>query len=268
MIHLRLAVVIPCFKVRGRIVQLLQRIGPEIDRIYCVDDACPEGSGAAIERAVTDPRVVVLRHDRNRGVGGAVITGYRRALADGADIVIKLDGDGQMDPRLIDPFVAPIAAGIADYTKGNRFAERAALRSMPFVRLVGNAVLSYLTRLSTGYWKVADPTNGYTAIHGKVLRALPLDAVSEDYFFETDMLFRLGTAGAVIVEVPMRAVYGDEVSSLRIPRIVLPFLLRHLANTVRRALVLASSPGLKTRPASPPGLKPRPAFAEPLHRRL
>ena len=250
MIHLRLAVVIPCFRVGGRIVQLLGRIGPEIDRIYCVDDACPDGSGALIERTVADPRVVVLRHDRNRGVGAAVITGYRRALEDGADIVIKIDGDGQMDPRLVDPIVAPIAAGVADYTKGNRFFDRDALRSMPLVRLVGNAALSSLTRLSTGYWKVADPTNGYTAIHGKVLRVLPLDEVSEDYFFETDMLFRLGTAGAVIVDVPMRAVYGGEVSSLRIRRIVLPFLLRHLANTARRLLSRA------------------PALGEPLHRRL
>lgn len=234
MIQLRVAVVIPCFRVRDRILDLLARIGPEVDRIYCVDDACPEGSGTLVEQSVADRRVVVLRHRANRGVGGAVVTGYRRALADGADVVIKIDGDGQMDPGLIAPLVTPIAAGRADYTKGNRFSDPRTWRTMPPVRLVGNAALSYLTKISTGYWNVADPTNGYTAIHSRVLRMLPLDALSEDYFFETDMLFRLGIAGAVIAEVPMRAIYRDETSSLRIWRIVLPFLARHAMNTIRR----------------------------------
>lgn len=234
MIQLRLAVVIPCFRVRDRILDLLAGIGPEVDRIYCVDDACPEKSGGLVEIACGDPRVVVLRHAVNRGVGGAMITGYRRALEDGADIVIKIDGDGQMDPRLIPPMVMPIAAGVADYTKGNRFSDPATLTTMPPVRLLGNAILSFLTKVSSGYWNVADPTNGYTAIHRTVLRMLPLDELSEDYFFETDMLFRLGTAGAVIVEVPMRAVYRDESSSLRIRRIVLPFLARHAAHWARR----------------------------------
>ncbi len=244
MIHLRLAVVIPCYRVRDRILDLLAGIGPEVDRIYCVDDACPEASGTLIETLSRDPRVVVLRHAANRGVGGAMITGYRRALEDGADVVIKIDGDGQMDPGLIAPFVTPIAAGIADYTKGNRFSDPATLRTMPPVRLLGNAVLSFLTKLSTGYWSVADPTNGFTAIHGNVLRMLPLDVVSEDYFFESDMLFRLGIAGAVIAEVPMRAVYRDEPSSLRIGRIVLPFLARHAANTVRRLFSPSSGTGV------------------------
>jgi glycosyltransferase involved in cell wall biosynthesis len=249
-IHLRVAVVIPCFRVRARILDVLERIGPEVDQIYCVDDACPEHSGAHIEASSADPRVTVLHHADNLGVGGAVITGYRRALADGADIVIKMDGDGQMDPGLIAPFVRPIATGQADYTKGNRFHDRDTRRAMPPMRLFGNAVLSFLTKMSTGYWRVLDPTNGYTAIHGKVLRALPMDQLSQDYFFETDMLFRLGAAGAVVVQVPMRAIYRDEVSNLRIRRIVVPFLLRHMANTARRIFSRSAS------------------GAGPLHRRL
>ena len=229
-----IAVVIPCYRVKARVLDVLGRIGPEVARVYCVDDACPEGSGDHIEQQCRDPRVRVLRHAQNQGVGGAVMTGYRKALEEGAGVVVKLDGDGQMDPALIAAVVRPVTAGLADYTKGNRFYSLENLQGMPWLRLFGNAVLSFMTKFSTGYWDVADPTNGFTAVHARVLALLPLDKIAKRWFFETDMMFRLNTIGAVVVDVPMQAVYSDERSNLKIARVLPEFLARHLANYVKR----------------------------------
>jgi glycosyltransferase involved in cell wall biosynthesis len=215
---------------------VLSAIGPEIAQIYVVDDRCPEDSGDFVAANCQDPRVRVLRNGENQGVGGAVIAGYRQALQDGMDIVVKIDGDDQMDPRLVGDFIEPILAGDADYTKGNRFYDLEEVRAMPRIRLLGNAVLSLLTKLSSGYWNLFDPTNGYTAIHADVARQLPLDKISRRYFFETDMLFRLNTIGAVVVDIPMTAKYGDEISNLRISRIIGEFLFKHLRNFSKRIM--------------------------------
>ncbi|MBF0142360.1 MAG: glycosyltransferase family 2 protein [Magnetococcales bacterium] len=228
------AVVIPCYRVKRHVLDVISRIGGEVSRIYCVDDACPEGSGRHVQAMNSDPRVRVLFHEANQGVGGAMITGYRQALADGAGIVVKVDGDGQMDPALIPSLICPIVEGRADYCKGNRFFLLEGLGAMPISRLVGNAGLSFMSKLSTGYWNLFDPCNGYTAIHAKVLSLLPLEKISRGYLFETDMLFRLGVVGAVVAERPMHAVYGDEESNLRISRVFGPFLWGHGRNFGKR----------------------------------
>lgn len=230
----RVAVVIPCYRVARSVLSVLERIGPECWRIYVVDDACPEGSGDAVVAACQDPRVRVLRHAENQGVGGAVITGYRAALADGAMVIVKIDGDGQMAPELLPAFVAPIVSGQADYTKGNRFYDLAQIRQMPGVRIFGNAVLSFMAKLSTGYWDLFDPTNGYTAISARVLARLQLEKISRRYFFETDLLFRLSTIRACVIDIPMDAIYDGEVSNLRISRVLGEFLLKHLRNACKR----------------------------------
>jgi hypothetical protein len=151
-------------------------------------------------------------------------------------VVVKIDGDGQMDPMLIDRFVTPIVRGEADYTKGNRFYDLDQIRSMPAVRLIGNAALSFITKLSSGYWDVFDPTNGYVAIHTCVLKQLPLEKVSRRYFFESDMLYWLYTVRAVVMDIPMHAHYGGEKSSLRIGRVIGPFIAGHLHNMFMRIL--------------------------------
>ncbi|WP_053146227.1 glycosyltransferase family 2 protein [Pseudomonas sp. P97.38] len=230
----RVAVVIPCYRVTAHIIDVIEAIGPQVWRIYVIDDACPDGSGQQVLQACTDPRVRVLPHAVNKGVGGAVMTGYREAIADNASIIVKIDGDGQMDPALIPLFIEPILAGEADYTKGNRFFNLEQVQSMPRVRLFGNAVLSLMAKLSTGYWDLFDPTNGYTAIHRDVARLLPLDKVSERYFFETDILFRLNTVRAVVVDIPMEARYGDETSHLAVSKIIGEFLFKHLRNFTKR----------------------------------
>lgn len=230
----RVAVIVPAYRVRERIVEMLAGIPDWVTAIYVVDDACPDGSGDWVLANCHDARVRLVRHQENQGVGGAVMTGYVNALADGADVLVKMDGDGQMDPLLLPQLLGPILRGEADYTKGNRFYELDRITRMPVVRLVGNALLSFMTKLSSGYWDVFDPTNGYTALHAQVARKLPLAKISRRYFFETDMLFRLNTIRAVVVDVPMEARYEGETSSLRIGRIVHEFLFKHARNFGKR----------------------------------
>ena len=229
-----IAVVIPSYRVLNHILDVIAGIGSEVWRIYVIDDKCPDGSGDYVEANCNDPRVVVLRHELNQGVGSAVMTGYRAAIAEGAEVIVKLDGDGQMDPSHILNFIEPILAGEADYTKGNRFFDLEEIRAMPKTRLFGNTILSFMTKLSSGYWDLFDPTNGYTAIHADVAKHLPFAKISHRYFFETDMLFRLNTLRAVVVDVPMDAHYGDEVSNLKISKILGEFLFKHARNFSKR----------------------------------
>lgn len=230
----RIAVVIPCYKVTRHVLEVITSIGSEVWRIYVVDDACPDASGKFVAEHCFDPRVHVIYHEINQGVGAAVMTGYRAAIEEGAEVIVKIDGDGQMDPSLIPNFIEPILAGEADYTKGNRFFDLEKIRTMPKARLFGNAVLSFMTKLSSGYWDLFDPTNGYTAIHADVVRHLPFEKISRRYFFETDMLFRLNALRAVVVDVPMNAKYCDEVSGLTISKIIGEFSVKHVRNFSKR----------------------------------
>ena len=230
----RIAVVIPSYRVKKHILNVIAGIGNKVDRIYVIDDQCPEETGKFVQAQCTDMRVIVRFNEHNLGVGGAVMAGYRCALEDGAHIIVKIYGDEQMDPVLIPIFVQPIIDGRVDYTKGNRFFNLNQIRQMPSLRLFGNACLSFLNKLSSGYWDIFDPTNGYTAIHADTLRELPLDKISNRYFFESDMLFRLNLQKAVVADIPMDARYADESSSMQIHQIVGEFLLKHLRNFGKR----------------------------------
>lgn len=230
----KIAVVLPCYKSKKHVLDVIARIGSEAFLIIAVDDACPMETGTHLKNNCMDPRLVVVRNKANLGVGGAVIRGYQIAFERGADIVVKIDSDGQMDPANLPQVVHPIVEGLADYTKGNRFFNVEDMRSMPPIRIFGNAALSLLTKLSSGYWNIFDPTNGYTAIHRIAFEMLPLEKIDYRYFFESDMLFRLYIAGAVVVDVPMRAIYADEESQLIIGRIVAPFFIKNLRNFLKR----------------------------------
>lgn len=229
-----LSVVIPCYKVTRHILAVIDSIPEIVERIYVVDDCCPDKSGEYILAQNKDLRVKVLFNEKNKGVGGAVMTGYKAAISDDMHIVVKVDGDGQMDPALIPEFIEPILSGEADYTKGNRFYNLEEIHQMPKVRLFGNAALSLLNKLSSGYWDVFDPTNGYTAIHVDVLKKMPFQKISERYFFESDMLFRLNTLRAKVVDIPMDAHYGDEDSQLKIGKIIGDFTKKNIKNTFKR----------------------------------
>ena len=228
--------VIPCYRVKAHILKVIAKTPAWVEGIVCVDDACPEGSADFIEANNTDPRVVVIRLAQNQGVGGATMAGYREAARRGGQVLVKVDGDDQMDLGYVAHLVAPILLGEADYAKGNRFTSISHLRAMPSVRVFGNAALSFAAKVSTGYWNIFDPTNGYTAIEANVARMVMDKRVSRRFFFETDLLYHLGTLRAVVRDVPMPARYADEVSNLRISAIVGPFALKHLRNFVQRVL--------------------------------
>jgi dolichol-phosphate mannosyltransferase len=231
----QIVVVIPAYNESQHIAGVIASIPPEVASVIVVDDASHDRTADVVQQ-LADPRVTLIQHDSNQGVGGAVCSGYKRALALGADIVVKVDGDGQMDPSEIGRLVSPILHHRADYAKGARFFEARALRQMPIVRLIGNLGLSFVAKLVSGYWNVMDPANGFTAIHRQALEQLPLDTLSRGFFFETDMLIHLYYVQAVIADVQMSAHYGDEQSMLNPLKVLLAFPGRLTQAFIKRIL--------------------------------
>ncbi|MGE3609204.1 MAG: glycosyltransferase family 2 protein [Bacteriovoracaceae bacterium] len=229
-----IAVIIPTFKVKKHILKVIGQIPAYVDHILVVDDCCPEYSGEYVLSHCKDPRVQVLKNDINLGVGGAVCHGYKKSLEMKIDIMVKVDGDDQMDPNLIESLIQPLLHEEADYVKGSRFHKPSSLAQMPTVRLIGNTGLSFINKIVTGYWDIMDPTNGFTAISYEALAEIPLEKISPRYFFEGDMLFRLSLAKARVLDFPMEAKYADEVSNLRISRVLVGFPPRYIKRFLKR----------------------------------
>jgi glycosyltransferase involved in cell wall biosynthesis len=230
---IKVAAVIPAYKVANHIKDVISSIPQTIDHIIVVDDRCPFASGEEAEK-LKRTNVVVIYHDENQGVGGAVITGYKKAVELGSEVIVKIDGDGQMDPKYIESLIQPLIRNNADYTKGNRFMDFKLLKSMPKIRLFGNSSLSFLVKIASGYWDIMDPTNGYTAIHKRTLEKLSLHKISKRYFFEIDMLINLNILNAVVKDINIPAKYGQEKSSLPIGKILLEFPLRLFTGLIKR----------------------------------
>jgi glycosyltransferase involved in cell wall biosynthesis len=234
----QIAAVVPAYRVERDIESVLCSLPPYLKHVLVVDDASPDRTAElAAAVAQRDCRVLLLRHEHNQGVGGAMVTGFRKALELGAQVVVKIDGDGQMDISRLPDLLAPLILGKADYTKGNRFRDFSALRQMPVIRRVGNMGLAFLTKAATGYWNLFDPTNGFVAIRAETLAQLPLDEIDHTYFFETSMLASLYLLGAVVQDVPIPARYKGELSSLLIHRVLFEFPPKLVATLVRRALL-------------------------------
>jgi len=215
-------VVIPIYNESRHISDVLKQIPEEVQQIVVVDD-CSEDNSPEVVLAEKDERIKLIRHEKNIGVGGAMVTGYKYSLKAGADIVVKIDGDGQMDPAEIPRVVSPIKNGEADYAKGFRFYSLENIGQMPIIRLIGNIILSFLTKIASGYWNIFDPTNGYTAIHRVALSRINLNGLNQGYFFETDMLARLYRIHAVVRDVQISNRYGPEVSNLNPLHVSLKF---------------------------------------------
>jgi glycosyltransferase involved in cell wall biosynthesis len=233
-----IAAVIPCYRVEREIQSVLRTVPSYIKHIVVVDDASPDSTADLVTAAAKeDDRIVLIRHPSNLGVGGAMITGYRKGLELQAQIVVKIDGDGQMDMAHLSRLLQPLIEGKADYTKGNRFRDFKSLQKMPFIRRVGNMGLAFLAKAATGYWHMFDPTNGFNAIRTEALAELPLEAIDRTYFFETSMLANLYLIGAVVKDVPMPARYRGEVSSLLVHRILFEFPPKLFTTFVRRLVL-------------------------------
>jgi len=230
---MKIGIVIPAYKVLNQICGVILSLPQTVDHIIVVDDKCHHLSGKEAQK-LSDRRIEVLYHERNMGVGGAMITGYKKAMELGCDIVIKIDGDGQMDPVHIDKLIAPLLNGEADYAKGNRFMSSNVLKIMPKIRLFGNSLLSFLVKMTSGYWNVMDPTNGYTAIRRDVLEKLELNKLSKRFFFEIDMLIHLNIINAVVKDISMVPKYGNEKSSLSVWKALIQFPFNLLKGFIKR----------------------------------
>ena len=209
------SVVIPCYNVGEHVEEVISGLPDEITWIIAVNDCSTDNTESVLLRLQTEnKKLIYIRHEKNKGVGGAMMTGYKKSLELKADLCIKMDGDGQMDPANIIDLIRPIRENMADFTKGNRFKDLKALRSMPFNRRMGNLGLSFLIKAASGYWNIFDPTNGFTAIRREVLMNVDFNKIDHRYFFESSMLIELYYCNAVVMDIPMNAVYGKEVSGL------------------------------------------------------
>ena len=231
--NLTIAVAIPCYKVEQHLQQVVAGLPDFVDSILLVDDCSPDGTSVLIDRmAAEDKRITALHHQVNRGVGGAMKTAFQKAMEQGMDAVVKLDGDGQMDTA----FIAPLAEALeeSEFAKGNRLFDRQMLGRMPAVRRIGNLGLGFMVKAASGYWNVSDPVNGFFAVRTETLRRMDLERVADRFFFESSMLIELYYTGARIAEVPMPAIYGDEQSNLSIGKTLCTFPPRLLAAWARR----------------------------------
>ena len=232
---MQVAVVIPAYRAAAQIAGVLRGIPDFVSWIVVVEDCSPDATAAIVEaESRRDPRIRLLRHEENQGVGGAVLTGYAEAHRLGAEIVVKMDSDGQMDPAQLPALIGPIVRGEADYTKGNRYLHARQLRSMPLARRIGNLGLSFLTKLASGYWNIFDPTNGYTAIHAALIPLLNTEGIGRRYFFESSMLLELSLLRAAVRDVCIPARYGEETSNLSIAKTLRQFPLALAKGFCRR----------------------------------
>jgi glycosyltransferase involved in cell wall biosynthesis len=229
---LSVAAVIPAFNEERAIERTIQAVPDFVDHIVVVDDASVDATAALAARC-QGRSLEIVRHPRNRGVGAAIVSGYRRVLARELDVAVVMAGDGQMDPADLPALLEPIAQGQADYAKGNRFRHAEVWRAMPRSRLVGNVLLSAATKITSGYWHVFDSQCGYTAITRHALESIELDRVFSRYGYPNDVLARLHVAGMRVVDVPVRPVYGpDWKSGIKVRTVIYPVafvLLRSFA---------------------------------------
>ncbi len=233
-----IATVIPAYQVEKNIESVIHGIPHYIKYIIVVDDASPDSCADLVTAAAKkDGRINLIRHEKNQGVGGATITGFRKAIELGAQIIIKLDGDGQMDPAHIPALITPLIEGQADYVKGNRFRDFQSLQQMPLIRRIGNLGLSFLTKAATGYWNLFDPTNGFFAIRSEILAQLPLDKLDKRYYFETSMLSHLYLLDAFILDISIPARYRNETSNMSIRLILIEFPIKLFRTLLRRMIL-------------------------------
>lgn len=221
-----ITVVIPGYNEARHIGQVMKTMPDFVDHIIVVDD-CSEDETVAAATAAGDARLIVLTTTRNQGVGGAMVTGYLRALDLDSDLIAKMDGDGQMDPSYLSALLDAIIDQGYHYAKGNRFLASESLGAMPRHRLIGNIVLTFLTKMASGYWHIFDPQNGYTAIGAGALRVLDLNVIHKRYFFENDMLVHLNFFGFRVKDVAIPARYGEEESNINVFKVgsTFPLLL-------------------------------------------
>jgi dolichol-phosphate mannosyltransferase len=232
----RVFVVIPAYCAEKSINNVIDTIPGWISKIIVIDD-CSTDQTVQLLNSVMNDRLILVQHEKNLGVGGAMISGYREAHRLGADIIVKMDSDGQMDPQYLEQLVAPIINHQADYVKGNRFLHTVELRKMPLIRRIGNIALSFLTKFASGYWNIFDPTNGYTAISSRLVSLINFNNIANGYFFEISLLCELGILKAVARDTYIPAIYNSETSHLSEWKSAYDFFINLISKSIRRITI-------------------------------
>ena len=231
-------IVIPCYNVKNKIDKVISKSLKYADKIIIVDDKCPEQTGNYVKHKIKNKKILVIFNNKNLGVGGATMIGYRTAIKLNAKVIVKMDGDGQMNPYYIPNLVKNIIEGKADYCKGNRFFNKSIVIKMPFIRLVGNFLLSFISKFSTGYWNIFDFTNGYTAISSKALKKISFSKISKNFFFETDILYNLYLKNIKVIDINIPAIYNNSKSNLKISNVFLYFFKGNIKNFLKRVYLI------------------------------
>ncbi|MBI2869936.1 MAG: glycosyltransferase family 2 protein [Chloroflexi bacterium] len=209
----KIGVVTAAYNEEKLIAETVQTIPQFVDRIYVTNDASTDATGRILA-GMRDSRLLVMTHAKRSGAGAATLSGYKKACEEGMDVVAVMAGDGQMDPAILGRILDPVVEGKAEYSKGDRLSVPGQSRGMPAWRLFGNSLLTYIIKVASGYWRLVDPLNGYTAITRQALMRIDLDKVEKDYAFETDLLVKLNAANTTVVNVPMPARYRSEKSKI------------------------------------------------------
>ena len=232
----KIAVIIPVYNVGESIIKFLDLIPDYIDQIYIVDDFCPLKTGEfALKNLKQKNKLNVIFNKKNLGVGGAMKIGYQKCLNSNLDIIVKIDGDNQMDPNQIKDLVEPILSMNIDYCKGNRFLNMAEIENYPSIRFYGNIFLSFMSKLSSGYWNIYDPVNGFTAINSNILKKLNFNKIDDGYYFESDMLFNLYLLGGKVKDISVNIRYfKNSVQNMNIMRESFNFFFKNLDRTIKR----------------------------------
>tara|TARA_Y100000589_G_C27197333_1_gene647539 strand:+ start:5516 stop:6463 length:948 start_codon:yes stop_codon:yes gene_type:complete len=228
--------IIPCFKGNNKTITVIKDALKFVDYVVLIDDLCPNKIGEIASKQIKSNNLIIIKNIKNLGVGGSVKRGIEYLLSNNCDIILKIDADGQINPKLIPKIIEPIVNGTSEAVKGNRFTSLEDVLSMPKIRIIGNLGLSFLNKISTGYWELFDPTNGFIAFSSKTLKKIRLNKVDNRYFFESDLLFQCSLANVYFKQLPMESIYGDEISSLKPLKEISKFAWKHFLNTFKRII--------------------------------
>lgn len=232
----KISVVIPVYNVGETIISLLSKIPDYVDKIYLIDDSCPLGTGKIVKRSSLNiSKLSIIFNEKNLGVGGAVKVGYGKSLLDNYDVVVKIDGDNQMDPDQIENLIKPLLSENIDYCKGNRFLNTFEIENYPSIRFYGNIFLSFMSKLSSGYWDIYDPVNGFTAIKSDVLKKVNFNKIDDGYYFESDMLYNLYLLKGKVKDIPVNIKYfKNSIQNMNIMKESFNFFFKNLNRTYKR----------------------------------
>ena len=230
----KICVVIPCFNVANEIEKVINKIDLKIiDKVFIIDDCCPQKTGKILKKKIKNKKIDITILKKNLGVGGATVFGFKKALGLDYDIIFKIDGDGQHDPRCVKKFLKHLLNSNNNYCKGSRFLNITERKKIPKIRYYGNIALTFFTKLNCKKYNLTDAVNGFIAIKSSLLKKIDLNKISFDFFFEEDLLFHLSFHDIKIKEIPIKTIYYNK-SNLNPLKSIFPFLIKHIKNFLKR----------------------------------